>query len=107
MRAAGVPGRRVVPPILTFGFLAMWVAAAASLWLTPWSIRERYRVENQLIAGQLTADVQPRVFDEQFPNSILYVTDVTHRTTGRWKRIFLADVTPPESRPAERRRARR
>ena len=74
MRAAGVPSRRVVPPILTFGFLAMLVAAAASLWLTPWSIRERYRVQNQLIASQLTADVQPRVFAEQFPNSILYVS---------------------------------
>ncbi len=98
MRAAGVPGRRVAPPLLTFGFLAMWVAAAASLWLAPWSIRERYRIENQIVNGGLTADVEPRVFDEEFPNSVLYVTDVTAGTTGRWKRIFLADVTPPDSR---------
>ncbi len=98
MRAAGVPSRRVVPPIFTFGIFAMLAAAAASLWLTPWSIRERYRVQNQLIASQLTADVQPRVFAEQFPNSILYVTDVLPGTTSRWKRIFLADVTPPENR---------
>src|SRR5579871_2899367 len=42
MRAAGVPGRRVAPPILAFGFLAMCAAAASSLWLTPWSIRESY-----------------------------------------------------------------
>ena len=28
----------------------------------------------------------------------LYVTDVTAGTTGRWKRIFLADITPPGSR---------
>ncbi len=98
MRAAGVPGRRVVPPILTFAFLAMGVAAAASLWLTPWSIRERYRVENQLVAGGLTSDVQPRVFDEEFPNSVLYVTDVVTGTTGLWRRIFLADVTPPAER---------
>src|SRR5271169_3413977 len=98
MRAAGVPSRRVVPPILAFGILAMLVAASASLWLTPWSIRERYRVQNQLIASQLTADVQPRVFAEQFPNSILYVTDVLPGTTSHWKRIFLADVTPPEGR---------
>src|SRR5712691_9636870 len=99
LRAAGVPGRRVVPPIATFGFLAMWVAAAASLWLTPWSIRERYRLENQLIAGQLTADIQPRVFEERFPNSILYVSDVLTGPASRWRKIFLADITPPESRP--------
>jgi LPS export ABC transporter permease LptG/LPS export ABC transporter permease LptF len=98
MRAAGVPGRRVAPPILFFGFVAMWIALAASLWVTPWSIRERYRVENQLITGQLTADVEARVFEEQFPNSILYVTDVTTGPVGHWKKIFLADITPVESR---------
>jgi LPS export ABC transporter permease LptG/LPS export ABC transporter permease LptF len=98
MRAAGVPGRRLIGPIVFFGFLAMWATAAASLWLTPWSIRERFRIENQLIQGGLTSDVQPRVFEEQFPNTILYVTDVTTGSTGRWKRVFLADITPPESR---------
>ncbi len=104
MRAAGVPGRRVVPPILAFGFLAMCGAAASSLWLTPWSISKSYVVLNQLIASQLTADVQPRWFEEQFPNKILYVSDVSDVSAGsvaRWRKIFLADVTPPpEDRPA-------
>ncbi len=98
MRAAGIPGRRVAPPILLFGCAALVVAAVSSLWLTPWAIRERFRVENLLIGNGLTSDVQPRVFEERFPNSILYVTDVTTGITGRWKRVFLADITPPESR---------
>jgi LPS export ABC transporter permease LptG/LPS export ABC transporter permease LptF len=99
MRAAGVSGRRVVPPIALFGILVMFVTAAASLWLTPWSIRERYRVMNQLIAGGLTADIQPRTFvEEQFPNTILYVADVLPGSTTRWRRIFLADTTPPDQR---------
>jgi LPS export ABC transporter permease LptG/LPS export ABC transporter permease LptF len=101
MRAAGVPSQRVVPPILFFGFVALCIAAAASLWLTPWAIRERYRVENQLIEGGLTSDVQPRVFEEQFPNTILYVTDVATGLTGRWKRVFLADITPTDTRSAD------
>ena len=99
MRAAGVQAGAAWP-ILFFGCVAMLLAAAASCWLTPWAIRERYRIENQLIAGGLTSDVQPRVFEEQFPNSILYVTDVTTGVTGRWKKIFLADITPQENRPA-------
>jgi len=98
MRAAGVSGRAVVTPILWFGSMAMLVALAASLWLTPLSIRERYRIENELLSGGLATDVQPRVFSEQFPNSIVYVTDVTTGATGRWKRVFLADITPPEKR---------
>jgi LPS export ABC transporter permease LptG/LPS export ABC transporter permease LptF len=99
LRAAGASGRRVVPPIAIYAILAMLVTAAASLWLTPWSVRERYRVLNQLIAGGLTADVQPRVFvEEQFPNTILYVGDVIPGPATRWRRIFLADTTPPDKR---------
>jgi LPS export ABC transporter permease LptF/LPS export ABC transporter permease LptG len=100
MRAAGVPGRRVVPAIFGFGMLGTLAAAAATLWLVPWSMREFYRVENQVLGRQLTADVQPRVFEEQFPNWILYVNDVIIGQTPRWKRVFMADVTPPEERKA-------
>src|SRR5207344_2995132 len=58
MRAAGISGQRVAPPVLLFGAGALLIAAAASLWLTPWTIRERYRVENLLIGNGLTSDVQ-------------------------------------------------
>jgi LPS export ABC transporter permease LptF/LPS export ABC transporter permease LptG len=98
MRAAGVPGRRVVPAIFIFGMLALITAAVSSLWLTPWSIRELFRVENQMLAKQLTADIQPRVFEEQFPNTILYVSDITSGQTARLRRIFMADITPPAER---------
>src|ERR1700722_4879422 len=81
-----------------FGFLAMCCAAAASLWLTPWSIREEIRVRNVLIASELTADVQARVFEEQFPNKVLYVGDVVIGPPARWRQIFVADVTPPGER---------
>jgi lipopolysaccharide export system permease protein len=98
MRAAGVSGRRVAPPILAFGFLMTLVAGAASLWLTPWAIRERFKIQNQLIGGQLTAEVQARVFQEQFPNSILYISDIPASSTTRWHRIFLFDTTPSSDR---------
>jgi LPS export ABC transporter permease LptF/LPS export ABC transporter permease LptG len=98
MRAAGVSGRRVAPPILAFGLLMTMVAGTASLWLTPWALRERVKIQNQLISGQLTADVQARVFQEQFPNSILYITDIPSTTNTHWHRIFLADVTPSSDR---------
>ena len=44
--------------------------------------------------------MQPRVFDENFPNTILYVGDV-QAASGVWRNIFIADVTPPEA-PHER-----
>jgi LPS export ABC transporter permease LptG len=57
-------------------------------------------VINQLAAAQLTAEIQPRVFEEKFPNRILYVGDVIAGQVVRWRHVFLADVTPPDRRPA-------
>ncbi|MBK5293705.1 MAG: LptF/LptG family permease, partial [Acidobacteriia bacterium] len=102
MRAAGVPSRRVVPPVLAFAMLATALTAASSLWLTPLSIRETYRILNQIISQQLTAEIQPRVFEEQFTNTntILYVGDVipSSTTVVRWRNVFIADLTPASER---------
>ncbi len=100
MRASGVPSRKVVTPVLSVSLLFMAVTAACSLWLTPWSIRQTYRVLNRLAAEELTAEVQPRVFEEQFPNTILYVGDVVPGPVELWRQIFMADLRPPEERPS-------
>jgi lipopolysaccharide export LptBFGC system permease protein LptF len=100
MRAAGVSGRSVTYPVLTVCRLRHHHCRGCSLWLTPWAIRERFRVLNVLAAEQVTAEIQARVFDEQFPRKILYVGDVIPGPVVRWRNVFLADVTPPEDRPA-------
>jgi LPS export ABC transporter permease LptF/LPS export ABC transporter permease LptG len=98
MRAAGVSSRTVIAPVLTFGLLATILTGTASLWLTPRSFRRSTEIINKVGAEQLTADIQPRVFDEQFPNKILYVGDVKSGPVAVWKNVFLADLTPPEQR---------
>ncbi|MGI8989368.1 MAG: LptF/LptG family permease [Bryobacteraceae bacterium] len=98
MRAAGVSSRIVAPPVLLFAFIATLLAGAASLWLTPMAIRGTFKILNRIAAEQLTAEVQPRVFDEQFPNKILYVEDVIPGPLVIWKNVFVADLTPPDQR---------
>jgi len=102
MRAAGVPGRRVLLPVAVLGLVTTAAAAACSIYLTPAAIREQFRILRQSVAQQLTAEIQPRVFEEQFTSSnvILYVQDVkpTASTTAEWRNVFLADLTPPEQR---------
>ncbi len=95
MRAAGVSSRKVIAPVLLFAALGMGVAALATLRLTPYSIHKYTDIKNQLEATQLSAEVTPRVFVENFPNTILYVGDVR---PGVWRNIFVADVAPPEAR---------
>ena len=98
MRAAGVPSQKVILPVMTFALLATAAAGSCSLWLTPTATREGIRVANKLIAEQLTADIQPRVFAEQFPNKILYVENVKTGPVVQWQNLFIADLTPPEQR---------
>ena len=98
LRAAGVSSRKVLGPVLTFAFLAMAVTATATLWLTPYSVSMTYRVLNQLVAAELTAEVQPRIFEEQFPNTVLYVGDVIPGPVTRWRKVFMADIRPAQDR---------
>jgi LPS export ABC transporter permease LptG/LPS export ABC transporter permease LptF len=100
MRAAGIPGHRVIRPIAVLALAGVLLTAACSTWLTPWAIRETYRVVNQLAAEQLTANIEPRVFQEQFPNTILFVADVEPGTVVHWKKLFLAELNPSASRRA-------
>ena len=98
MRASGLSSRRLLRPVLGFALLAMMITGAMSTWMTPFSIRQTYKMLNRLIAAQLTAEIQPRVFAEQFPDTILYVGGVVPGPVVRWRNVFLADISPPDKR---------
>ena len=96
MRAAGVSSLSVVRPVLLFSSSAMVITALASLWLTPLSLHLETKVARNFAAAQLTGEIEPRIFNEQFPNTVLYVDNVTSggKQVG-WNGIFIADTTPP------------
>ncbi|HWF08463.1 MAG TPA: LptF/LptG family permease [Bryobacteraceae bacterium] len=102
MRSAGVSTRIVVAPVLTFAFGAMLISGACALWLNPLAIRAEYKILNAVAAEQLTADVEPRVFEDQFTNdtTVLYVQDVKsgNGPVAVWNGVFIADLTPPAQR---------
>lgn len=98
MRAAGISGRRVSPAVLAVAFIGVLVAASASLWLTPWSIREVLRLRNVLAESQLQTDIQPQSFDERFPNTVLYVREIQPGPTAKWKKVIVADLKPSAER---------
>jgi LPS export ABC transporter permease LptG/LPS export ABC transporter permease LptF len=98
MRAAGVSSRRVVAPVLVFAALGTVVTGFASLKLTPYAAQRSTEILNELDKTQLSADIKPRIFDENFPNTILYVGNVRPGSPAVWDTVFIADVTAPESR---------
>lgn len=102
MRSAGVSSRIVVAPVLIFAFIAMAISATFAIWLNPLAIKTEYRILNKVAAEQLTADVVPRVFEDQFTsdNTVLYVQDVQSENGPQadWRGVFIADLTPPADR---------
>src|SRR5215472_4686723 len=98
MRAAGVSSGKVIAPVLFFATLGVALAAYASLILTPMAADQRTHILNQIKATQLSAEIEPRIFDEDFPNHILYIGDMKPGNVAVWKPVFIADVTPPAQR---------
>jgi LPS export ABC transporter permease LptG/LPS export ABC transporter permease LptF len=98
MRAAGLSARRLLTPVVLFASLGTAGAAACSLWINPWAVRESVRVLNQIAADQMTANIQERVFTEQFPNKTIFVWNVIPGPVIHWRNVFIADVTPPGER---------
>ncbi len=98
MRASGISSVSVARPVLLFSFLALILTALASLWLTPLSLHLESKVAHNFAAAQLTGAIESRIFDEQFPNTVLYVGNVNTALNKEivWHQVFIADVTPPE-----------
>jgi len=98
LRATGSPARRVVGPVLSFGLIGFLLTAASTTWLTPWSLRQSTKLMNKALAAQVTAEIRPRVFEEGFPNTVLYVGDVIAGPTVKWRKIFMADLRAGDQR---------
>src|SRR5207244_2927604 len=88
MRAAGVSSRKVIAPVVLFAAIGAIFAGLASLKLTPYAFQRSTQILSELDKTQLSADIKPRLFDEGFPNTILYVGDVRPGSPAVWNTVF-------------------
>ena len=103
MRASGVPSVAVAKPVLLFAATGLVATALASLWVTPLTLKLTSNIAKSLAAAQLTTEIQPRIFEEQFPNTVLYVDEVVTGIQVIWHGLFMADVTSQEDLEAQHR----
>jgi LPS export ABC transporter permease LptF/LPS export ABC transporter permease LptG len=89
MSALGMGRRRLLVPVGALAVGATALTFAMTLWLSPLSVRTFRTLEDRLRAGQASYQVAPRVFDERFPQMVLYISDIDSAAT-RWKGVFLA-----------------
>ena len=96
MRAAGVGVFTFVRVLAMFGVGAWLLALANNLVVAPRSAAALVRLEQSLASSQISFNVEPRVFYEEFKNYVLYVQDVTPASGAAiWKNVFLADISTP------------
>jgi LPS export ABC transporter permease LptF/LPS export ABC transporter permease LptG len=91
LTALGIGRRRILLPV---GVLAVTGATATllmTLWLGPTALRTFRNLEADLVASQISFQLQPRVFDERFPRLVLYINDVSASGT-QWHGVFLAEA---------------
>src|SRR3984885_9609402 len=90
MNAVGIGLRRLLVPIGAIALLGLALTGTMTIWLVPLSVRTFRTLEERLRTSQASFQIQPRVFDEQFPHLVLYVQDVSAAAT-RWHGVFLAE----------------
>jgi lipopolysaccharide export system permease protein len=96
MRASGVSVRTFLKIISIFGVAAWLLALFNTTILAPKSAAALASLEKSMASSQLSFEVQPRVFYEDFKNLVLYVEDVTTASGAAvWKNVFLADIGTP------------
>jgi LPS export ABC transporter permease LptG/LPS export ABC transporter permease LptF len=68
---------------------------ANSLYVAP-RANQAILAMDRALASQASYEIQPRVFDEDFRNFVLYVQDVRAGTgAANWRQVFMADVSDP------------
>jgi LPS export ABC transporter permease LptG/LPS export ABC transporter permease LptF len=90
MNTVGIGLRRLFAPVGAIALLGLALTCGMTIWLVPLSVRTFHILEERLRTSQASFQIQPRVFDEQFPHLVLYVQDVSAAAT-HWHGVFLAE----------------
>jgi len=91
MTALGIGRRQILLPVGVLALAGFAVTLAMTMWLGPMALHAFLSIESDLVASQISFQVQPRVFDERFPKLVLYVNDVSASGT-QWHGVFLAET---------------
>ncbi len=96
MRASGMGALQFVRIVSLVSFAALGLGLFNSIYLVPRASSSLLALEDSLKYSQASFEVQPRVFDEDFRNLVLYVQDVRPGSRAAlWRHVFLADLTEP------------
>src|ERR1051325_414228 len=98
MRASGIGPGTCVRILSLFVITAWLLAVVNNVLIAPRSAAALAQLQNRLKSSQVSFEVQPRVFYEDFKNVVLYVQDASSgQGAAAWKGVFLADISNPSA----------
>ena len=98
MRASGFGIWYFVRVASVVALLGTGLGLINSLYLGPRANHAILELQKSLESSQASFEIQPRVFYEDFKNTVLYVQNVRAAAgASHWQRLFIADVTDPAS----------
>ena len=96
MRASGFGIWYFVRVAAIIAVLGTAIGLVNSLYLSPKANQAILDLQHELETSQASFEIQPRVFYEDFKNTVVYVQDVRSGTgASNWRQLFIADVTDP------------
>ncbi len=96
MRASGLGIWYFVRVSAIVAVLGTVLGLANSLYIIPRANQAILATQQELESSQASFQIQPRVFYEEFKDSVIYVQDVRASTgASNWRQLFLADVRDP------------
>jgi LPS export ABC transporter permease LptG/LPS export ABC transporter permease LptF len=98
MRASGLGIWYFVRVAAIVALLGTGLGLVNSLYVIPRANQGILATERELESSQASFEIQPRVFYEDFKNTVVYVQDVRSGAgASNWRRLFIADVSDPAS----------
>ena len=92
MRSCGIGLRNLLSPVLAFSAIVCMLALLNSNLWSPRATHRLTLIKDEIAIKLLSTAVQRGVFEERFPDRVLYIMD-TPPDRSSWKGVFLAEVT--------------
>ena len=98
MRASGMGVGLFLRGVSIFAVSVWGLAMVNSIYIAPQSAAALAALQDRLKASQASFEIQPRVFYEEFKNTVLYVQDaIPEGNRSLWRGVFIADTSDPSS----------
>ena len=98
MRTSGMGVGLFVRAVSVFAIAVWGLAMVNSISVAPRSAAALVALQNRLKSSQASFEIQPRVFYEEFKNTVLYVQDaIPEGNRSLWRGVFLADTADPSA----------